>query len=125
MIIYSFVARGTLVLAEYTAHDGDFPEIARKIIAKATKTHLKTAYIKENYSFTFFSDDEFTFLVMTDLTTSKSKNYAFLDELANAFYEESGKTNNSNWNAEFTLKIKNLMVKFNNLRENNNFKGKL
>jgi len=112
MIIYSFVARGSLVLAEYTAHDGDFPEIARKIISKATKSRLKTSYIKENYSFTFFSDDEFTFLVMTEISTTKSKSYAFLDELANTFYNDYGKTNSSNWNAEFTLKIKELMVSF-------------
>lgn len=102
-----------------------FQKSPEKLLQKLPKTHLKTAYIKENYSFTFFSDDEFTFLVMTDLTTSKSKSYAFLDELANTFYEESGKTNNSNWNAEFTLKLKNLMVNINNLRENKSFKGKL
>ena len=32
MIIYALVARGTLVLAEYSNHDGDFPQIARKIL---------------------------------------------------------------------------------------------
>lgn len=111
MIIYSFVARGTFVLAEYTDHDGDFPEISRKIIAKASKSGIKTSYIHNNYSFTFFSDEEFTFLVMTDDSTSKLKTYAFLDELANLFYNDYSKTtNNSNWNAEFTLKMKDLMV---------------
>ena len=118
MIIYSFVARGTMVLAEYTAHDGDFPEVARKIISKATKSRTKTSYIKENYSFTFFSDDEFTFLVMTDSSTTKSKTYSYLDELADIFYNDYQKSNSGNWNAEFTLKIKNLMVFF----EKNSFK---
>lgn len=111
MIIYSFVARGTLILAEYTAHDGDFPEIARKIIAKAVNSRIKTSYIKENYSFTFFSDDEFTFLVMSDSETTKSKVYGYLDELANCFYADyGGKNNKNNWNAEFTLRMRDLMV---------------
>lgn len=111
MIIYSFVARGSFVLSEYTAHDGDFPEIARKIISKANKSKIKTSYIKENFSFTFFSDGEFTFLVMTDSGTNKAKAYGFLDELASIFYSDHSKSNNdSNWNAEFTLKIKELMV---------------
>ncbi len=38
MIIYALVARGTLVLAEYTTFDGDFPEIAKKILAKSQKS---------------------------------------------------------------------------------------
>ena len=112
MIIYSLVARGSLVLAEYTAHDGDFPEISRKIISKAVKSRLKTSYIKENYSFTFFSDDEFTFLVMTNDSTTKQKIYSYLDELANIFYNDYQKSNSRTWNAEFTLKIKELMVIF-------------
>ena len=37
MIIYALVARDTLVIAEYTSYDGDFPNTARKIIAKADK----------------------------------------------------------------------------------------
>ena len=38
MILYALVARGSLVLAEYTDVDGDFPKVARKIIAKCEKT---------------------------------------------------------------------------------------
>jgi len=106
------------VLAEYTAHDGDFAEVARKIISKAIKSRIKTSYIKENYSFTFFSDDEFTFLVMTDSSTSKSKTYTYLDELADTFYNDYQKNNSGNWNAEFTLKIKDLMVFFEKIRIN-------
>jgi hypothetical protein len=115
MIIYSLVARGTLVLAEYTSYDGDFPQIARKIIAKTPRTKQKKTYVKENYSFTFCSEDEFTFLCMTEMNTSKEIIYKFLDSLTTLFYNDyqkhdDSKNTGTSWAAQFSTNMKALMV---------------
>ena len=37
MIKYGLVARGALILADYTDFDGDFTQTARKLLAKQKK----------------------------------------------------------------------------------------
>lgn len=111
MIIYGLVARGTLVLAEYTPYDGDFPTVARKILVKAERTKTKKTLGKENFAFTLFSEEEFTFLCMTKYSTPREVAFKFLDQLAQVFYSEQKKQDDSrSWNAHFSLKMKELMV---------------
>ena len=40
-IIYSLVARGSLVLCEYTDNEGDFPQLVRRILVSVKKTDEK------------------------------------------------------------------------------------
>lgn len=40
-IIYSLVARGSLVLCEYSESEGDFPQLVRKILVRTKKTEEK------------------------------------------------------------------------------------
>ena len=88
MIIYSLVARGTYILAEYTNHDGDFPNIARRILAKSQKTKSKTTYHKDDFAFVFFTEDDFTFLCMNKSSLPRETSYKFVDQLAELFYSE-------------------------------------
>jgi hypothetical protein len=112
MIIYSLVARGTLILAEYTSFDGDFPTVARKILAKAEKSKMKKTMWKDNFAFTFFSEDEFTFLCMTKTSVSREISFKFLDRLAQLFYSERRKQDDTkSWSAHFSVKMKQLMVR--------------
>ena len=46
MIIYSLVARGSLVLCEYTESEGDFPSLARKIFIQAKKNQDQQVFTK-------------------------------------------------------------------------------
>ena len=108
MIIYSLVAKGTFVLAEYTTHDGDFPEIARKLLAKTPKSPIKKTFVKENYSFTIFSIKNYSFLVLTDSKTSRGKTHKFLDILSEICTDEKHEKNNNS--AQLTVQLKNLMV---------------
>lgn len=115
MIIYSLVARGSLVLAEYTNHDGDFPTFSRKLIAKSQKTATKKTLLKENFAFTYFNQEDFTFLCMTDTSFSREVTYKFLDDLSNNFYikynDTSDNDGKSSWATTFTVTIKKLIVK--------------
>ena len=112
MIIYALVARGSFVLAEYTPYDGDYPSLARKIPAKSPKTQSKTTLSKDDYAFSFFSDNDFTFLCMNKTNVSKDVTYKFLDELSESFFSKHGKNDapGQNWTAKFTLNIKQLIV---------------
>jgi hypothetical protein len=40
-IIYSLVARGSLILTEYTENEGDFPVMAKKILPRVKKSENK------------------------------------------------------------------------------------
>jgi vesicle-associated membrane protein 7 len=108
MIIYSLVAKGTFILAEYTTHDGDFPEIARKLLAKTPKSPIKKTFLKENYSFTIFSIKDFSFLVLTDSKTSRGKTHRFLDALSEICVDEKNEKNRNS--AQLTVLLKKLMV---------------
>lgn len=114
IIIYALVARGTLVLAEYTSYDGDFPQFARKVIAKSPRNKSKKTFTKENLSFTFFSDDEFTFLCLTSTSVPRETSYKFLDTMASEFfsdyYKQGVRDANTSWAAKFSIRIKELMV---------------
>lgn len=41
MIIYTLIAKGSLVLIEYTEADGDFPILVRKILVSLKKSDEK------------------------------------------------------------------------------------
>jgi hypothetical protein len=111
MIIYSLVARGSLVLAEYTSFDGDFPSLARKILVKSQKSKSKKSFYKDNYVFTLFTEEEFTFLCLNMNTVSKEISYKFLDQIAEIFYSEQRKQDDTkSWSAHFSVKIKKIMV---------------
>ena len=114
MIIYSLIAKKSLVIAEYTSHDGDFPEMARKILSKTKNTNNKKCFIKGNYTFTFCSEEEFTFCCLTENSTSKEIAFKFLDNLAETFFDENTKNNirtSQSSTAFLTILIKNLIVK--------------
>jgi len=60
-IIYSLVAKGTVVLCEYTHpnHAGNFDQIARKILDKVqTQADSKLTYVLEGYVSQILSDLE-------------------------------------------------------------------
>lgn len=55
--IYSFVARGTMVLAEYTEFTGNFPAIATQCLLKLPSTNNKFTYNCDHHTFNFLVQD--------------------------------------------------------------------
>lgn len=66
MIKYGVVTRGTLVLADYSEYEGDFPVLSKKILAKARKSDKIQSFQRNNYIFSYLFENEVSFLVMTD-----------------------------------------------------------
>lgn len=116
MIIYALVARGSLILSEYTAFKGDFTALAQKILTQSKTSKSKKSFTKDGYVFTFFSEDDFTFLCLNKTNVSRDVTYRFLDHLAELFFSNHGKYDHSStmkaWGATFSIKIKDLLVKF-------------
>lgn len=116
MIIYALVARGSLILSEYTAFKGDFTALAQKILAHSKPSKLKKSFTKDGYVFTFFSEDDFTFLCLNKTNVSRDVVYRFLDQLAEIFFSNHGKYDHNStmqaWGNTFSLKIKTLLVQF-------------
>ena len=55
--IYSFVARGTMVLAEYTEFTGNFPAIATQCLQRLTSSNNKFTYNCDHHTFNFLVED--------------------------------------------------------------------
>ena len=55
--IYSFVARGTMVLAEYTEFTGNFPAIAAQCLQKLPSSNSKFTYSCDHHTFNFLVED--------------------------------------------------------------------
>ncbi|MQM00564.1 hypothetical protein Taro_033304 [Colocasia esculenta] len=55
--IYSFVARGTVVLAEYTEFTGNFPAIAAQCLQKLPSSNSRFTYACDHHTFNFLVEE--------------------------------------------------------------------
>ncbi|RYR78118.1 hypothetical protein HN51_001423 [Arachis hypogaea] len=56
-LIYAFVSRGTLILAEYTKFSGNFNSIALQCLQKLPATNNKFTYNCDNHTFNYLVDN--------------------------------------------------------------------
>ncbi|KAK9088372.1 hypothetical protein Scep_027454 [Stephania cephalantha] len=83
--IYSFVAKGTVVLAEHTSFSGNFSTIAVQCLQKLPSTSSKYTYSCDGYTFNFLIDNEFVFLVVADESMGRSVPFVFLERVKDDF----------------------------------------
>lgn len=62
--IYSFVARGTMILAEYTEFTGNFPAIAAQCLQRLPSSNDKFTYNCDHHTFNFLVEDGYGNLVL-------------------------------------------------------------
>jgi len=58
-LIYSFVAKGTVVLAEHTQYTGNFSTIAVQCLQKLPSNSSKYTYSCDGHTFNFLIDNGF------------------------------------------------------------------
>ena len=63
-LIYSFVARGTVILAEYTEFTGNFPAIAAQCLQKVLASNSKFIYNCDGHTFNFLVEDGYGKLII-------------------------------------------------------------
>ncbi|KAL5997029.1 hypothetical protein ACLOJK_007955 [Asimina triloba] len=59
-LIYSFVARGTVILAEYTEFTGNFTSIAAQCLQKLPASNNKFTYNCDSHTFNYLVEDGFS-----------------------------------------------------------------
>eukprot|EP00850_Spirogloea_muscicola_P012899 SM000085S23249 [mRNA] locus=s85:183998:185686:- [translate_table: standard] len=89
-LIYSFVARGTTVLAEYTAFSGNFSTIALQCLQKLPPANNKFTYTCDRHTFNYLVEDGFTYLVVADEEFGRQIPFAFIDRVKEDFQRRYG-----------------------------------
>jgi len=89
-LIYSFVAKGTVVLAEYTSFSGNFSTIAVQCLQKLPSNSNKYTYLCDGRSFNFLIEKGFVFLVVADEAVGRGVPFVFLERVKDDFKQRYG-----------------------------------
>ncbi|GLT93356.1 hypothetical protein SLE2022_111530 [Rubroshorea leprosula] len=84
-LIYSFVAKGNVVLAEHTSYSGNFSTIAVQCLQKLPSDSSKYTYSCDGRTFNFLIDDGFVFLVVADESVGRGMPFVFLERVKDDF----------------------------------------
>jgi len=117
-IIYSIVARGSTVLAEYSSSTGNFTQITRRILDKIPQQDGKMSYVYDKHVFHYVCHDGITYLCMTEQSFSRSLAFAFLEDIKQRFGSSYGNTKRTAgsmaMNAEFSHVLQRQMDFYSN-----------
>ncbi|GAB2229127.1 hypothetical protein Droror1_Dr00023262 [Drosera rotundifolia] len=89
-LIYSFVARGTVTLAEYTEFTGNFTAIASQCLNKLPATNNKFTYNCDGHTFNFLVENGFTYCVVAVESVGRQLPMAFLERVKDDFIKKYG-----------------------------------
>ncbi|CAN1146913.1 Putative vesicle-associated membrane protein 726 [Linum perenne] len=93
-LIYSFVARGTIILADYTQFNGNFTTIAAQCLQKLPSTSNKFTYNCDGHTFNYLVDNGFTFCLVAVESAGRQVPLACLERIKDEFnkkYKGGGK----------------------------------
>ncbi|XP_027164186.1 vesicle-associated membrane protein 724 [Coffea eugenioides] len=88
--IYSFVARGTMVLAEFTEFTGNFPAIAAQCLQRLPSTNNKFTYNCDHHTFNFLVEDGYAYCVVAKESVGKQISIAYLERVRADFKKRYG-----------------------------------
>ncbi|GLJ43208.1 hypothetical protein SUGI_0897020 [Cryptomeria japonica] len=89
-ILYALVARGSVVLAEFSATPTNASAIARQILEKIT-ADCHVSYSQDRYIFHVKRTDGLTVLCMADDTAGRRIPFAFLEDIHGRFVKTYGR----------------------------------
>ncbi|KAG6495243.1 vesicle-associated membrane protein 727-like [Zingiber officinale] len=95
-LIYSFVAKGSVVLAEYTPFSGNFSTIAVQCLQNLPQNNKKFTFSSDCRTFNFLVDKEFVFLVVADEAAGRSVPFVFLERVKDDFMHRYGQSISGN-----------------------------
>lgn len=91
-ILYALVARGSVILAEFTATSTNANAIARQILEKIPGTNdSHVSYSQDRYIFHVKRTDGLTVLCMADDTLGRRIPFAFLEDIHQRFVKTYGR----------------------------------
>ncbi|KAH6778134.1 vesicle-associated membrane protein 726 [Perilla frutescens var. frutescens] len=89
-LIYSFVARGTVILAEYTEFKGNFSTIASQCLQKLSASNNRFTYNCDDHTFNFLVENGFTYCVVAVESAGRQLPIAFLERVKDDFMKKYG-----------------------------------
>ena len=90
MIVYAVVARGSVVLAEFTAVGAPIDDTPRLVLTKINNEDQRKSYTSHTISHHFIVEDSITFLCSTATETRYSTAFAFLEDIKNKCLDTYG-----------------------------------
>ncbi|CAA7404421.1 unnamed protein product [Spirodela intermedia] len=95
-ILYALVARGTVVLAEFSAVTGNTGAVARRILEKLPPdADSRLCFSQERYIFHVLRLDGITFLCMANDTFGRRVPFSYLEEIHMRFMKNYGRVAHS------------------------------
>eukprot|EP00045_Choanoeca_perplexa_P002352 m.24039 g.24039 ORF g.24039 m.24039 type:complete len:218 (+) comp11468_c0_seq1:208-861(+) len=88
VIVYSLVARGHLVLAEYTDLSGNFPTVTQGVLDKLQPQEGRRSFQLNEYCYHIDQHDGFTFLCLANPGSSAKVAFTMLSRMGDAFMAE-------------------------------------
>ncbi|KAL8101353.1 vesicle-associated membrane protein 722-like [Apium graveolens] len=89
-LIYAFVARGSVILAEFTEFSGNFNSIAFQCLQKLPSSNNKFTYNCDGHTFNYLVDNGFTYCVVADESAGRQIPIAFLERVKDDFVSRYG-----------------------------------
>ncbi|KAB2600465.1 vesicle-associated membrane protein 726 [Pyrus ussuriensis x Pyrus communis] len=89
-LIYSFVARGSMVLAEYTEFTGNFTTIAAQCLQKLPSSNNKFTYNCDGHTFNYLVENGFTYCVVAAESAGRQIPIAYLERIKDDFNKRYG-----------------------------------
>lgn len=89
-LVYSLVARGTAVVAQYSAYTGNFGAIASQCLEKLPAGDGKHTYVCDGHTFNFLVDGGVTYLVVAGEGVGRQIPFAFLERVRADFSAGAG-----------------------------------
>ncbi|XP_010475140.1 PREDICTED: putative vesicle-associated membrane protein 726 [Camelina sativa] len=113
-LIYSFVARGTVILVEYTEFKGNFTSVAAQCLQKLPSSNNKFTYNCDGHTFNYLAENGFTYCVVVVESAGRQIPMAFLERVKEDFSKRygGGKASTAKANSlnrEFGSKLKEHM----------------
>ncbi|KAE8715061.1 VAMP722 protein [Hibiscus syriacus] len=89
-LIYAFVSRGEVILAEYTEFSGNFNSIAFQCLQKLPSSNNKFTYNCDGHTFNYLVDNGYTYCVVADESAGRQVPVAFLERIKDDFVSKYG-----------------------------------
>lgn len=89
-LIYSFVARGTVILCEYTEFTGNFTSVASQCLQKLPSSSSKFTYTCDGHTFNYLVENGFTYCVVAVESVGRQVPIAFLEKVKDEFTKKCG-----------------------------------
>lgn len=78
-LVYSFVARDTVILAEHAQAQGNFAQVAMECLANIGDPPPQFTIKGKEHLLNFLVDKGITYLVVSDATAPRENSFYFLD----------------------------------------------